>query len=303
MTHTRTDASERVAESPGLFDALRLRFPELSAGQRQVAEFLLAHSADAAFLSAAAIGARVGVSESTVVRLASRAGYHGYPELQQRLRNELKERLSPQARMASTLRAVDAASVYQRAFGQDLANIVRARDGLSGDRLQEVVERLRKARINYAIGMRSSLAVAHLYVFFVNQVLRNARLLDGAADQIGDQLAGISPRDTLLAVGFPRYSRRSREVLRFAKRRGAFVVVVTDSPVSPLGLEGDVVLPAPCDALGFPISIVAAVSVVNALVAGLAFTEGKRALRRLAELDRANRELRVMLAKMEEPDG
>ncbi|HEY8414231.1 MAG TPA: MurR/RpiR family transcriptional regulator [Thermaerobacter sp.] len=266
-------------------ERLRKRAGRLSRAQRQLAEYILQNEPKAAFMTAARLGAAVGVSESTVVRFAIALGYSGYPELQRDLQDQLRARLSAADRLVlAEERGERAETILDTVLRTDIENIRATLGSLPRERFFEAVRALQEARHIFVVGMRSSGALATYLGYYLNLMLRNVRTLANSAHPL-EELMGAGPEDVVVGITFPRYARGTAEAFRLAARRGARTILITDSVVSPLVQEARIVLTARSESPSFADSLVAPLSLINALITAVALAQPERVRAALSELE------------------
>ncbi|MFS8639980.1 MAG: MurR/RpiR family transcriptional regulator [Symbiobacteriaceae bacterium] len=269
----------------GFTERLRKRAGRLSRAQRQLAEYILQNEPKAAFMTAARLGAAVGVSESTVVRFAIALGYSGYPELQRDLQDQLRARLTAADRLVlAEERGERAETILDTVLRTDIENIRATLGSLSRERFFEAVRALQEARHIFVIGMRSSGALATYLGYYLNLMLRNVRTLANSAHPL-EELMAAGPEDVVVGITFPRYARGTAEAFRLAARRGARTILITDSVVSPLVDEARIVLTARSESPSFADSLVAPLSLINALITAVALAQPERVRAALRELE------------------
>ncbi|MBS3977732.1 MAG: MurR/RpiR family transcriptional regulator [Syntrophomonadaceae bacterium] len=259
--------------------------PSFSAGQKMIAEYLLLNYDKAAFMTAARLGAVVGVSESTVVRFAYALGYDGYPQMQRALQDILKNRLTTVDRLQMTAQDNND-HVVDRVLRNDMSNIRLTLEEISRDDFNEAVSMIISARNIYIISLRSATALGYFLNFYLHLLLKNCRIISGAGT-VFEQLTAISPEDLVIGISFPRYSRQTVEGLKYAKEKGATTLAISDSVMSPLAKHARVTLVAHSDMASFIDSFVAPLSVINALIIAVGTKESSRteeALRQLEEI-------------------
>ena len=248
-----------------MIDRLNLRGKALSKGHRRIAEYIAQHYEKAVFMTAAALGAECGVSESTVVRFASAMGYEGYPELREALSGLVRQRLTSEQRFAITSGLKEHA-VLETVLRNDEQNIRKTIEGISQEQFDDVVERLLGARRIYVMGLRSAAPLAQFMYHYLHQIMDDVVLVSNTTGDVFEEIARISEKDVLVGISFPRYSTRTLECMRFARQNGAQVVGLTDGDMSPLREVADVCLCASTDMASFVDSLAAPLSVINALV-------------------------------------
>lgn len=267
----------------------------LGPGARQVAEALLRNPEEVALSTAITVARRVKVSETTVVRLAVLLGFDGYPGLRRHLQEILRRTLNPMQRLDHHPPGHGREQPFAQSLRLDLENLAATRRELSPEGIKRAAALICAARRTFILGLRSSFGVAHSLHCLLDQTLGTATLLDPARGEMPDQLVGMGPRDVLVGISFPRYTRLTPETMALAARRQARVIAITDGLVSPLAAHADVVLVARCDGFAFANSHVTALALVNALGAEITARNRGRTLTALTRLERALRETNVAL--------
>jgi len=272
--------------SVDLFRRIQVAYPDLSDAKRRLADFLLEDWQDAAFLSAGRVARRVSCSESVVVRFAGDLGFSGYPEMQDALQDHVKGQLNMVTRLeSSTATASSPAEVWEQAWRKALSNVNESIHANSIETLQEVVQEILLARQTMVTGVRMSAALAVFLGLNLNQLLGNVEILSMGQGEYVDRIRGLQSGDVLIVVGFLRYSRWTLEVTVWAKKRGVKVIAITDSLVSPIAQNADLVLVARTEGVSFARSHVAAMTLIDGLLALIAIEGGKRTSESLDELE------------------
>ena len=250
-----------------LITKIQSELPGFSKGQKQIARFILEHYDKAAFMTASRLGVTVGVSESTVVRFATELGYDGYPHLQRALQEMIRNKLTSVQRMEVAGDRMGGRDVLQTVLHADLDMIRLTLDEIDRDAFQGAVDALMGAKRIYILGVRSSSALASFLGFYFNLLFENVTLVHtNSVSEIFEQVLRVGPGDVLFGISFPRYSKRTLSAMKYARDRGARVIALTDSQLSPLARVADHVLLARSDMASFVDSLVAPLSVVNALI-------------------------------------
>lgn len=240
-------------------------FSRMSKGQKQIAQYILDNYDKAAFITASKMGKTVGVSESTVVRFAYAMGYDGYPELQKSLQELIRNKLTSVQRIALNA-DMQEQDLLKNVLKADMANIRTTIEMVSMQAFVNVVDVLNKARRVYVVGMRSSTPLAQFMAYYLNLVLDDVRQVSAGPSSAIEQLVGINEKDALIAISFPRYSKSTVNAIRFARERQAFVAAITDSMFSPLTEHANECLVARSDMASFVDSLVAPLSLINAII-------------------------------------
>jgi len=251
-----------------MIDRLNQSGKRLSKGHRKIAQYIVEHYDKAVFMTASKLGESVGVSESTVVRFASAMGYEGYPQLQRSLQELVSHRLTANQRfeMSTEIAPREALGVVLKSDAQNLRATLEQMDV---DVFEDVVNRLLSARAIYVMGLRSAAPLAQFMGYYLNYIFDNVHLVSSGATDVFEEISKLKENDVLVGISFPRYSNRTLEAMRFAKRCGAQVVAITDGPMSPLADMADATLTARTDMASFVDSLAAPLSLINALLVAL----------------------------------
>ncbi len=246
-------------------------YGSLSKGHKKIADFIKLNYEKASFMTAASLGKAVGVSESTVVRFASNIGFDGYPELQKYLQEMVKSHLTSVQRMDVAASRFSGDDYIQKAFMTDIDMIKATRDSISREAIIKSAEAINRAKKIYILGVRSSAALASFAAFYLRLLYENVVLIDtSASSELFEQMFRISENDVCIAISFPRYSNQTVKALSFAKDRGATIISITDGEMSPIAAYATHLLVAKSSMVSFVDSLVAPLSVINALIASCA---------------------------------
>ena len=273
-----------MEEQQGLIERLNLSGKRLSKSHRRIADYIVEHYDKAVFMTAAALGKAVGISESTVVRFAAAMGYDGYPALQHSLQELVRHRLTAVQRfeMSSDIKPAD---VLPTVFKADMQNIRHTVEGLDHQAFSEVVRRMLAARSIYVLGLRSAAPLAQFFGYYLHFIFDDVRVVASGTSDVFEAIARIRKTDVLVGISFPRYSTRTLEAMRIAHESGAQVIGMTDGPMSPLHQEADICLSARTDMASFVDSLVAPLSLINALLVALALEKKQDLNRHLEKLE------------------
>ena len=253
--------------SKDILSVIQTNMSTFSKGQKLIAGFILESYDKAAFMTASKLGSTVGVSESTVVRFASEVGFAGYPELQRALQELIRNKLTTVQRMDVTSDQLENADVLAKVLGKDIEKIRRTLEETSRADFESAVGCICAAKSIYIIGVRSSSALAQFLSFYFNHIFPNVRLINTTSrSEMFEQIMRIGPEDVFIGISFPRYSKRTVKAMEFARDRGAYVVAITDGETSPLAPIATCTLTAKSDMASFVDSLVAPLSLVNALI-------------------------------------
>ncbi len=263
-----------------LSDIISSSFSRFSKGQRLIAEYILEHIEYAAYMTAAKLGQAVGVSESTVVRFAVELGYDGYPELQKQMKEHIKSKLTASQRMNLDIAQQSDEKILERTLSMDLELIRSTLSELDISEFTSAVDTIISAKRQFVLGARSSYSLAYFMSFYFNHIFESSKMLDSDGNvEIYDQLVSISEQDVLIAISFPRYSKRTLQAVEFVKKQGATIIAITDSADSTLAEMADITLIAKSDMASFADSLVAPMSLINAVMSAI----GKRMYSRISQ--------------------
>ncbi|MBX3030218.1 MAG: MurR/RpiR family transcriptional regulator [Chloroflexi bacterium] len=262
--------SEQAAP-PNVIAELRRSYDELTQSQKRIAEAIVEDPEFVAFATVDKMAARLGVSPSTVVRFAYRLGLDGYQELQDRVRQLVRSQIRANAAPVEGDRAQTAhlgETIYARSFEHDLENLRRSILNITIEDLERAVTILTDARRIFVLGGQTSHSVASYSSLVLDRMRGDVTLLSADAS-VAPQLLSLTEDDALLVFTFPPYASHTVRVTRHAKRQGAAVIAVTDTPISPVGQLVDVVLPVLASGVSAQNSFVSAMAVANALLNGV----------------------------------
>ena len=253
--------------SRDILSIIQERMPTLSKGQRRVAQFILDAYDKAAFMTASRLGETVQVSESTVVRFAAELGCGGYPNMQRALQEIVRSKLTSIQRIEVANDRLSGQDVLSTVMQADMELIRATLAEVDQERFSRAVDAILAARRIYILGLRSSAALADFLGFYFQMIFDNVQVVHtSSSGEIFEQLLRVGPEDVVIGLSFPRYSSRTVQALRFARDRGAGVVALTDSETSPLAETATELLLAQSDMASFVDSLVAPLSLVNALI-------------------------------------
>ncbi|MDI3310725.1 MAG: MurR/RpiR family transcriptional regulator [Thermoanaerobacterium sp.] len=271
-------------------------YAQLSKSQKIIAEYIINHYDKAAFMTAAKLGNSINISESTVVRFANTLGYDGYPELQSALQELIKNKLTTVQRLEMT-DETDEVSILNNVLKSDIENIKATKEEIDKNSFKEVVDNIFKAKKIYIIGFRSSTAIAEYLGFYLNLILENVILVKPGISDVFEQMLRVNSEDLVIGIGFPRYSKRTLEVMKYAKSQNAKIVAITDSLISPLTEIADEILLAKSNMASFVDSLVAPLSLINALIVSVGIREKDKITDTFEKLENIWNEYGIYLSK------
>ena len=268
-----------MADSDKIIDYIKQSDAKFSKSQKKIAEYITAHYDTAAFMTAAKLGKVVNVSESTVVRFASELGYEGYPEFQRALQELIKTRLTSVQKVEIISSKIGYKDVLREVINSDIDKLRRTLDTISGESFENAVDMIANARTVYIMGARTCSSIASFIGVYLNLILNDVRIVNAnSASDVFEQMYRINSEDVLIAISYPRYSLRTFNGVKFAAERNAKVIAITDSKVSPIVKAATCSLIARCDMSNFVDSLVAPLSLVNALIVALVIKNKEKAV-------------------------
>lgn len=276
-----------MGNSEHLLSKMNAQYQKFSKGQKKLAAYIQENYDKAAFLTAAKLGETVGVSESTVVRFAIYLGYKGYPEFQKALEELVRTKLNSIQRMEVTYGKVPQSEILDTVLHSDIDKIKMTLDAVDHETFELAVETILQAKNIYIVGIRSCAPLAGFLAFYLNLIFDSVRLLNtNSASELFEQMIRIGEEDVIIGISFPRYSMRTLKALEFANNRNAKVITLTDSIHSPMNLYSSCNLIARSDMASIVDSLVAPLSVINALVVALSMRKQKDVVATLESLEK-----------------
>lgn len=261
-------------------------YNKFSKGQKKLAEFIKEDYDKAAFLTAAKMGEEVGVSESTVVRFAMALGYDGYPAFQKALGELVRTKLNSIQRMEVTYGRISQGEILTSVLQSDIDKIKMTMAMIDHEMFEMAVDTILNAKRVYVVGIRSCAPLANFLSFYLNLICDNVVAVStNSSSEIFEQLIRIGEDDVIIGISFPRYSMRTLKALEFASNRKAKVITLTDSIHSPMNLYSSCNLIARSDMASIVDSLVAPLSVVNALVVALCMRKQNEVIGTLEQLE------------------
>lgn len=252
-----TEISQRISKA----------FPKLSKGHKKIANAVIYQYEKVAYMTAAKVGQLVGVSESTVVRFASEIGYAGYAEFQQAVQELVRRKLTPNQRIEVTKQRMGNSDILETVMESDINKIKYTLANLDKQTFSNSVNAILSAKTIYIMGARATEPVAKLLYYNLSLIFDNVRFVNPTSStEVFEQMFSICEDDVIIAFSFPRYSTKMVRGVRFAKSKGASVIVFTDSDISPLAEHATYLLTAQSDMASFMDSLVAPVSIINAII-------------------------------------
>ena len=273
---------------------LQEKEPTFSKGQKRIARYITESYDKAAFMTANRLGKTVGVSESTVVRFAGDLGFDGYPSMQKAVREMVMNRLTSVQRIEVASNRFGDQDVVSTVLHSDMEKLRQTSETIDREEFQAAVNAIIKAKRVYILGVRSVAPLANFLGYYLNYMFNNVHEVTGfSAGEMFEKIVGVNADDVVIAFSFPRYSSSTTKGAQYCRSAGATVIGITDSKLSPLGSNSDHVLIAKSDMVSLVDSLVAPLSLVNALIVAIAAKREKELSQTFANLERIWEEYEV----------
>ncbi len=266
---------------------LQEKEPSFSKGQKRIARYITEAYDKAAFMTANRLGKTVGVSESTVVRFAVDLGFDGYPSMQKAMQEMVLNRLTSVQRLEVASGRIGDQDVVSMVLHSDMEKLRQTSETVDREAFRQAVNAILKAKRVYILGVRSVAPLANFLGYYLNYMFNNVHVISGvSAGEMFEKIVSVNADDVVIAFSFPRYSASTTKGAKFCRSAGATVIGVTDSCLSPLGQCSDHVLLAKSDMVSLVDSIVAPLSLVNALIVAVASRREKELAQTFSTLER-----------------
>lgn len=275
-----------MSNTNDLTNRINQAYSTMSKGQKLLATYISDNYDKAVFLTAARLGEVVGVSESTVVRFASHLGYKGYPEFQKALEELVRNKLNSIQRMEVTYGRISQSEILTTVLQADAEKIKYTMEHIDEEAFEHAVNTILNAKTIYVVGIRSCAPLASFLSFYLNLMFDHVvQLHTNNSSELFEQMIRISDEDAIIGISFPRYSMRTLKAMEFANNRNAKVITLTDSVHSPMNLYSSCNLIASSDMASIVDSLVAPLSVINALIVALCMKKRGEVVKTLEELE------------------
>ena len=277
-----------------ILTTLQQKLSGFSKGQKLLATYIFESYDKAAFLTASKLGKTVGVSESTVVRFAVEIGYQGYPEMQKAMQDMVLNRLTSVQRIGVANDRIGDQDIVSMVLQSDTEKIRQTAEMLDREEFSAAVEKIQKAKRIFILGSRSVAPLASFLGYYLNFMFNNVHIVTSSgASEMFEKLVGVNSDDVVIAFSFPRYSAATVKGAQYCRSAGVSVIGMTDSRLSPLGQHCDHVLLAKSDMVSLVDSLVAPLSVINALIVALASGQKESLAKTFDALERVWEEYNV----------
>ncbi len=253
-----------------VINSIRDGFPDFSKGQKLIGEFIINNYDKAAFMTAATLGNTVNVSESTVVRFANHLGFNGYKDLQNELQNLVKDKFTTVERLSMTEKYPKDKSPLKAIMDKDRENIKKTIDEIDEESFKQALSLILKSRRVYIVGQRTSSFLASYLGFYFKFLIDTSIVVSAGPQDVFEQLLLANDEDVIIGISYPRYSKRTIEALDFAREKKCKIISITDSLISPAAKYSDITLIASSEMSSIVDSLVAPMSLINALIVSVA---------------------------------
>ena len=265
---------------------IKKMYSSLSKGHKKIANAVINEYETVAYMTAASLAHKVGVSESTVVRFAGVMGYEGYSEFQRAVEELAKTKLTPNQRIDMTKKRIGKSDILESVMHSDINKIKHTLDRLNRNAFYRAVDAILEAKNIYIIGARSAEPIAKILNYNLSLIFDNVKFINASSTaEVFEQMFSIDANDVLVAFSFPRYSSRVANSVKFASSKGAKTVAITDSDISPLAKYAEYLLLAQSDMASFMDSLVAPISIINALIVEITSRREKDIRHRFDQLE------------------
>ena len=272
-----TDISQRI----------RNLYSTFSKGQKKIANAILNDYDKAVYMTAAKLGSLVGVSESTVVRFANELGFDGYSEFQRAVQELVRTKLTPNQRIEVTKQRLGTGDILENVMESDISKIRYTLDRIDRATFYQAVEAILSAENIYVMGARSTESLALVLKYNLSLIFDNVKFIQPTSTaEVFEQMFSIGEKDVLIAFSFPRYSSKMVSAVKYANQNGANVVVFTDSEISPLAEYATSLITAQSDMASFMDSLVAPISIINAIIVEITRKREKEITERFDKLEK-----------------
>ncbi|MBR4892681.1 MAG: MurR/RpiR family transcriptional regulator [Clostridia bacterium] len=257
-----------------LLKTIEARYSTFSKGHKKIADYILNNSDKVAYMTAAKLGETVGVSDSTVVRFATEIGFEGYPEFLKRLKEVISGKLTSIQRIEITSSSFNKEGILESVINSDIDKLKKTLANIDKSTFDNAIKAILNAKTIYIVGVRSSASLAGFLGFYFNLMFDNVKLIHtNSVSEMFEQIINISEDDVIIGISFPRYSRRTLNALQYANKCGSKIIALTDSHMSPLTQVADYSLIARSDMASFADSLVAPLSLINAIIVAIAMSK------------------------------
>ena len=256
-----------MEKTTDVFNLIKNEYDNFSKGHKKIADFIMKNYDKCAFMTASKMGEEANVSESTVVRFSYALGYDDYPQLQKDLQEVIKNQLTIMQRAKMSFDNIDEYKIFENVLKNDTHNIKQTLGRIDPNSFRKLVNDIVDCKGNiYIVGLRTSTSLSEYLAYYLELMLDNIKLIRYSYTDVFEQIVDVKKNDLVIGISFPRYTSRTFDILNYAKRQGVNIVAITDSKQSPIGEIADNVIIAVNNMTSIVDSLVAPLSVINALI-------------------------------------
>lgn len=275
-----------MQENRDFLSLINEKYSEMSKSQKVIAQFIIDHYEMAVFMTAHELGEAAGVSESTVVRFATSLGFEGFPEFSKEFEGWYKSKKNDFSKIGAKYGKSSQSELLNQVIRSDIEKMEDTLGNLDVEAFKMAVDILLESKTVYIVGLRSCQPLAEFLNFYLNMIRGNVVLINTtSASELFEQMIRIDEHDCIVGISFPRYSMRTLKCMEFANDRNAKVITITDSVHSPMNLYSSCNLLARSDMVSIVDSLVAPLSVINALVVAMCLKRPKEVRENLENLE------------------
>ncbi|WP_050184389.1 MurR/RpiR family transcriptional regulator [Domibacillus robiginosus] len=264
---------------------LQEKISELTETQKRVADYIIKHPLDVAFLTVDQLAGIVGTSTTTIMRLTFSVGYSGYTEFQKGLQEILRNRAAPQTRLEANIKGMGENNLWGRYAESQISSIQDTMNMITPEVLEQTVEKIILAERIICTSVRSGMPVAQYLTHGLNRLLGNTQMIVADVSDWVDNIVNMTSNDLVIAISFPRYARRIIDFTKTAKGNGVQVISITDSYSSPLMKYSDLILPCNSSSIAFHNSAVSSMFVADYLISAIAINYPEKTKERLDKVN------------------
>lgn len=270
-----------------LLELIENKMHEFSKSHKKIATYIIERYDKSAFMTASKLGSIVGVSESTVVRFAFELGFEGYPEFQTALQELIKNKLTTVQRMEITSSKMEEKDIFKSIIQSDIDKLKQTIDCIDNDVFLSAVDTITKSDKIYILGARTCSSVASFLGFYLNMIYDNVKTIaTNSASETFEQIYRVGPNDVVIAISYPRYSVRTLNAVKYAANNNSKIIAITDSEESPINAYASHSLIAKSDMTNFVDSLVAPLSMCNALIVALVVRNKQTVAKTFSDLEK-----------------
>ena len=273
-------------KTDNLLELIEIKIPELSKSQKKIATYILEHYDKSAFMTASKLAKQVGISESTVVRFPCELGFSGFPQFQQALRHLIKNKLTTVQRMEITTSKMEEKNILQSVIQSDIDKLKQTLETTDNDVFLNAVNAISNAKKIYILGARTCSSIASFLGFYLNMISDNVKTIaSNSASETFEQIYRVSKDDVVIAISYPRYSVRTLNAVKYAASKNSTIISITDNSKAPITAYSTYSLIADSDMTNFVDSLVAPLSLCNALVVALVIRNKDKIAKTFSDLE------------------